>query len=68
MKRTEIIIETQRVTVIQRRSGRILPAEAFLSDLETIDVSGACEAADAEIGNSEVQAEEKELCTDSRNP
>jgi len=69
MKQTEIIIETHRVKVVQRRSGssRTPSAEALLSDLEPIDVSGGGDAADAEISNSEVPEEEKQPCTDSRN-
>jgi hypothetical protein len=70
VKRTEIIIETHRVTVIQRRirsSGAECDAQLF--ELETIDVSNGSECDPAQDPNclNRVSGEEKEPCIDSRN-
>jgi hypothetical protein len=69
MKRTEIIIETQRVTVIRRRRPSNQAAPAGLPDMQIIDIAdGKSRAsADEELDNNEIQGEERDACTDSRD-
>ena len=70
MKQTEIIIETQRVTVIQRHRPTIhAPNQQRPADLQVADTSGGNNrtSADGELGNGEIQVEEKDSCTDSRD-
>jgi hypothetical protein len=70
MKRTEIIIETRRVTVIQRRRKSPLGTyEAGRADVQIIDVAGGndCTSANEEFGKNIIQGEENESCTDSRD-
>jgi hypothetical protein len=68
MKRTEIIIETQRITVIQRRRISAL-TEAGSADMQIIDIDGGNDhaSADEEFGNNGIQGEEKDACTDSKD-
>jgi hypothetical protein len=70
MKRTEIIIETQRVTVIRRRrqSGEG-PYDGSLAHAQIIDVGDGNHphSTTDEIGSHRIQGEEKDPCTDSRN-
>ena len=65
MKRTEIIIETRRVTVIQHRARS---TDVFSGEFQ--DNRGTPEQTDVgqhEIANDVVQGEDKEICTDSRS-
>jgi hypothetical protein len=68
MKRTEIIIETQRVTVIHRRRLSAL-TEAGSADMQIVDIDGGNDrtSADEEFGNNGIQGQEKDACTDSRD-
>ena len=69
MKQTEIIIETQRITVIQRRRQSSLSGyDAGLGDMPAIDIAdrGQGTSADEGFGNNEIQTEENQPCTDSR--
>jgi hypothetical protein len=65
LKRTEIIIETRRVTVIQHRNRS---TEVFSvgspGEMETMNHK---DAEQKETGNDDIPGEEKEQCTDSRN-
>jgi hypothetical protein len=70
MKRTEIIIETQRVTVIhRRRRSNQSGYDAGLADIQVIDIADSSNrtSADEEFGNNRTHGEEKDPCTDSRN-
>ncbi|HEV8140337.1 MAG TPA: hypothetical protein VGP81_11240 [Pyrinomonadaceae bacterium] len=70
MKRTEIIIETQRVTVIQRRRHSNQDGyDASLINMPIVDVADGdnAESSNDEVGNFKIPGEEKEQCIDSRN-
>ena len=70
MKRTEIIIETQRVTVIQRRRGSTFNlTDSSLYDIPTTDAGNhsGCGIGGDQVGIVSNPAEEKEPCTDSKN-
>ncbi|HEV8140341.1 MAG TPA: hypothetical protein VGP81_11260 [Pyrinomonadaceae bacterium] len=69
MKRTEIIIETQRVTVIQRRRQTIrAPDHPHSANLPVVNVIGNNRtSADEQFGNKKIQRQENEPCTDSRD-
>jgi hypothetical protein len=65
MKRTEIIIETRRVTVIQHRNRSTEAfSGAFAGEIETNDQT---DAGQHETGNDDIPGEDKEQCIDSRN-
>jgi|GEM_PF-4219515 hypothetical protein len=68
MKRTEIIIETQRVTIVHRRSkSSHTECDAPSIDLETIDVSnGSGDPAQDPNCQQRILGEEKEPCIDSK--
>ena len=65
MKRTEIIIETRRVMVIQHHARSTEVSSAFSDEVETTKQT---DAGQLETTNEDVvPREEKEICTDSRN-
>jgi hypothetical protein len=65
MKRTEIIIETRRITVIKRRSSIDSGYDRSPADMQIIDaVEGR---ANGEISNNGIEGEENQPCTDSRD-
>ena len=70
MKRTEIIIETQRVTIIQRRSHSNQDSYDRSSInrpiVDVVDGDNG-ESANDEVGNFKIPGEQNEPCTDLRN-
>jgi hypothetical protein len=65
MKRTEIIIETRRVTVIQHRNRSTdVFSDEFPGDLKTTKQT---DTGQHEIANDVIPGEENERCTDSRD-
>lgn len=69
MKQTEIIIETQTITVIQRRRRSLSRYDPGLGDMPAIDIadSGHGTSPDEGPGNNGIQTEENQPCTDSRS-
>ena len=68
MKRTEIIIETQRITVIQRRRHQDR-CDPNLNNIPIVDVVNGdnAEPSDDQVGNHKIPEEENVQCIDSRN-